>query len=176
MLRRLNMRRPALMLMLAVFASSFVVRAQDGTSTRPNDSSPSPQEFSMRALRAEPGKPSLYEVRFTPADTLAAQAELIFEFSSALDLRQLEVASSTTINGGFKITRERNVVRVRRTGLGAAVPPGRPVELKLGLIISPATLAGNLEVAFTQMRASGTAVAGKKSYPIQFVPKSRSEN
>jgi hypothetical protein len=126
----------------------------------------------MRALRAEPGKPSLYEVRFTTADTLEAQAELVFEFPAALDLSLLEVASSTTINGGFNITRTRNIVHVRRTGLGAVVPPGRPVELKLGLITSPPTLPGNLTVGFTQLRASGKAAAGKQSYPIQFVPKS----
>ncbi|MGH7492006.1 MAG: hypothetical protein ACREOO_06385 [bacterium] len=161
----------SLVLMLATFASSFAVKGQERQSTRQNQASPSSPEFSMRALRAEPGKPSLYEVRFMTADTLQAQADLVFEFPAALDLSLLEVASSTTIDGGFKITRERNVVHVHRTGLGAIIPPGRPVELKLGLITSPATLPGNLTVGFTQMGAPGKAAASKQSYPIQFVPK-----
>lgn len=170
-MRSQGLPRLPLMLMLAMFTSSFAVRGQDGPSTRQNNASTSLPEFSMRALRAEPGKPSLYEVRFTTADTLEAQAELVFEFPVALDLSLLEVASSTTINGGFKITHTRNTVHVRRTGLGAVVPPGRPVELKLGLITSPPTLPGNLTVGFTQLRASGKGAAGKQSYPIQFVPK-----
>ena len=161
-----------LMLMLATFAFSLAVKGQDRQSTRQSQASPSSTEFSMRALRAEPLKPSLYEVRFLTEDTLHTQAELVFEFPAALDLSLLEVASSTTIDGGFKITRERNVVHVRRTGLGAIVPPGRPVELKLGLITSPATLPGNLTVGFTQIGAPGKVAAGKQSYPIQFVPKS----
>ncbi len=167
-MRSLSLRRLPLMVPLALLASAFAVIAQERSSARPNDASPA---FSMQALRAEAGKPSLYEIRYTTADTLDTQAELVFEFPAALDLRLLEIASSTTINGGFKLTREGSLVRVRRTGLGAAIPPGRQVELMLGLITSPATLAGNLEVTFMQRSASGNAAAGKKSYPIQFVRK-----
>ena len=167
-MRSLSLSRLPLMLLLALLAGAFMANAQESSSTRPNNSS---SAFRIQALRAEAGKPSLYEVRFTTADTLAPQDELAFEFPAALDLRQLEVASSTTINGGFKLTREGSLVRARRTGLGAAIPPGRQVELKLGLITNPSTLTGNFEVAFTHRRASGQAVAAKKSYAIQFVSK-----
>ena len=171
MMRGLNLRRLALMSMLGILAALANAQAQDGAGIRPNNSSAPATEFRMQALRAEPGKPSLYDVRFTTVDTLDARAELVFEFPAALDVSLLEVASSTTINGGFTITREGNRVRVLRTGLGATLPPGRQVEVKLGLITSPATLAGNLEVGFSQIRASGQPAAAKKNYPIQFVPK-----
>ena len=46
-----------LMLMLATFAFSLAVKGQDRQSTRQSQASPSSTEFSMRALRAEPGKP-----------------------------------------------------------------------------------------------------------------------
>lgn len=164
----LNFGRLAGMVILLVTASSFTAQAQ-GPDTPQNN--PPSSEFSMRALQAGPGLPSLYDVRFTTADTLEREAELVFEFPAALDLSLLEVASSTTITGGFKITRERNVVRVRRTGLGDVVLPNRQVELKLGLIKSPELFSGNLAVSFTQVRASGKPAAAKKSYPIQFVPK-----
>jgi len=165
-MKRLRLHRLPLMLIPTLFAFSSAVRGQEGSRARQTVSSPpSP---TMRALRAEAGKPSLYEVRFVTTDTLEAKAELEFEFPAALDLRQLEVASSTSINGGFTLVRERNIVRVRRTGLGAVVPPGSSVELQLGLITNPTPLPASLEVSFTQLRASGQAATSKRSYPVQF--------
>lgn len=127
------------------------------------------RDFSLRALRAEPGKPSLYDLHFTTADTLDPLAEMVFEFPRELDLRQLVLASSTSINGGFKIFREGNVVRIRRTGLGETILPGKPVELKLGLIISPASLSANQEVAFEVRSAKGEVQLARRRLAIQFL-------
>lgn len=126
-------------------------------------------DFTIHALRAEPGKASLYDIHFTTRDTLDPLAEMTFEFPRDLDLRLLEVASSTSINGGFKIFREGNVVRVRRTGLGEIIPPGQKVELKLGLITSPQNLLGNHEIAFELRSAAGKMKLDRVRSPIQFV-------
>jgi hypothetical protein len=126
-------------------------------------------DFSLRALRAEPGKPSLYDLHFTTRDTLDPLTEMVFEFPRELDLSQLQIASSTSINGGFKIFREGNVVRVRRTGLGETIFPGEQVELKLGLITSPPSLAGNLEIAFELRSAKGEVQLARTRLPIQFL-------
>ncbi len=128
-----------------------------------------PADFTIRALRAEPGKPSLYDIHFTTRDTLDPLAEMTFDFPRALDLRLLEVASSTSINGGFKIFREGNVVRIRRTGLGETIPPGKKVELKLGLITSPQNLSGNFEIVFELRSATGKVKLGRTRLPIQFL-------
>lgn len=126
-------------------------------------------DFSLRALRAEPGKPSLYDLRFTTSDTLDPLAEMVFEFPRELDLRQLQIASSTSINGGFKIFREGNVVRIRRTGLGETILPNRQVELQLGLIISPQSLLSNQEVAFEVRSATGKVTLARKRLAVQFL-------
>lgn len=126
-------------------------------------------DFSLRALRAEPGKPSLYDLRFTTVDALDPLAEMVFEFPAELDLSLLQVASSTSINGGFKIFREGNVVRIRRTGLGETILPGQKVELKLGLITSPSSLAGNLEITFELRSAKGEVQLARRRLPIQFL-------
>ncbi len=126
-------------------------------------------DFSLRALRAEPGKPSLYDLRFTTSDTLDPLAEMVFEFPRELDLRQLQIASSTSINGGFKIFREGNVVRIRRTGLGEVILPGRQVEVKLGLIVSPLSLTAYHEVAFEVRSATGKVKLERRRLPIQFL-------
>jgi len=130
---------------------------------------PTAADFSIRALRAEPGKASLYDVRFTTRDTLDPLAEMVFEFPRDLDLSLLEVASSTSINGGFNIFRADNVVRIRRTGLGETILPGRQVELKLGLIISPQSLATNHEVAFELRSSTGKVKLERRRLPIQFL-------
>lgn len=126
-------------------------------------------EFSLRALRAEPGKPSLYDLQFTTRDTLDPLAEMVFEFPREMDLRQLQIASSTSINGGFKLSRAGNVVRVRRTGLGETILPGKLVELKLGLIISPPNLSANQEVAFEVRSAKGEVKLARRRLAIQFL-------
>ncbi|NUO80130.1 hypothetical protein HUU05_08640 [candidate division KSB1 bacterium] len=125
-------------------------------------------DFTIRALRAEPGKASLYDIHFTTRDTLDPLAEMTFEFSRDLDLSLLELASSTSINGGFKIFREGNLVRVRRTGLGETIPPGKKVELKLGLITSPQNLSANHEVAFELRSSTGKLKLDRIRLPIQF--------
>ena len=131
-----------------------------------------PTALKLRALRAEPGKVSLYELSFTTKDTLDSKAEMTFNFPPAFDLSALEIASSTNINGGFKILKEGNRVTVRRTGLGDPVPPGREVSLQLGLIKNPPDIFGAHEVAFeiaSSLRPSRKIEDGKAAVRVQFI-------
>ncbi len=157
----------ALLMMCGVLAYSPKLMGQN--SQRSSSPAAGSADFTIRALRAEPGKASLYDVHFTTRDTLDPLAEMVFEFPRDLDLRLLELASSTTINGGFKIFREGNLVRIRRTGLGETVLPGKKVELKLGLITSPQNLLANHEVAFELRSATGKIKLDRMRLPIQFI-------
>lgn len=157
--------------LLTAFCASGILAyspALLGQSPQPSSSRAS-GDFAMRALRAEPGKASLYDLRFTARDTLDPLAEMIFVFPRDLDLSLLQVASSTSINGGFKILREGNVVRIRRTGLGETILPGTPVELKLGLITSPQNLAMPHDISFEVRSATGEIMLNQVRLPIQFI-------
>lgn len=114
--------------------------------------------LTVQALRAQPGKPSLYELRFVTTDTLARDAEIVVTFPRAFDLSQLEIAGSSQINGGFKLERKGQEVHLRRTGLGEKIPPGRSVSLQLGLVVNPPDFSASHQVT-VQLPAGRTAAA-----------------
>jgi hypothetical protein len=119
---------------------------------------PDRDSLTVQALRAQPGKPSLYELRFVTTDTLARDAEIVVTFPRAFDLSQLEIAGSSQINGGFKLERKGQDVHLRRTGLGERIPPGRKVSLQLGLVINPPDFSATHQVT-VQLPAGRTAAA-----------------
>lgn len=154
-------------LVMAVFlAGAFAPASSQNTqrNAAPTEATP----IKVRALAKEPGEVSLYEISFTTKDSLDRRAEIVLEFPAGLDLSLLRLASSTSINGGFKLTRDRNVVRVQRTGLGETVPPGKNVALQLGLIKNPAQPGSNVEVAIEIRSAAQTVQVAKKNYRIEF--------
>ena len=124
--------------------------------------------LTVKALRAAPGKPSLYEVSFVTADSLAANALIVISFPKTFNLSQLEIAGSSTINGGFTLTRRGQEVQVRRTGLGAKISPGKRVSLQLGLIGNPASFSAAHQVR-VQLPATRAAAATTKNMDVQFI-------
>jgi hypothetical protein len=119
---------------------------------------PGRDSLTVQALRAQPGKPSLYELRFVTTDTLARDAEIVVTFPRAFDLSQLEIAGSSQINGGFKLERKGQDVHLRRTGLGERIPPGRKVSLQLGLVVNPPDFSASHQVT-VQLPAGRAAAA-----------------
>jgi hypothetical protein len=130
---------------------------------------PGRDSLTVHALRAEPGKPSLYELRFVTTDTLARDAEIIVTFPQAFDLSQLEIAGSSQINGGFKLERKGQAVYLRRTGLGEKIPPGRRVSLRLGLIVNPANLLASHQVTVQLPAAAPFAKIVAQDKEVEFI-------
>src|SRR5574341_1386419 len=141
-----------MVMLLAAISSSLAQQASNRTAAK----MPGRDSLTVQALRAAPGKPSLYELTFVTTDTLTRDAEIVVTFPSAFDLSQLEIAGSNQINGGFKLERRGQEVRLRRTGLGEKIPPGRKVSLQLGLIVNPPDLSASHQVA-VQLPAGRTA-------------------
>lgn len=79
-------------------------------------------------------RPAIYTLRFALEDSIRRSAELTILFPAIFDLSALEIAGSTDVDGGLKLTKQGQRVTVSRTGRGRIVPPGTPVEVKLGLI------------------------------------------
>jgi hypothetical protein len=124
------------------------IGAQQNSSSRATAAAKNPDRDSLavKALRAEPGKPSLYEVSFVTSDSLATNAAIVVTFPREFDLSQLEIAGSSTINGGFTLERKGQEVRLRRTGLGAKIPPGKKVSIQFGLIGNPLNFSASHQV------------------------------
>lgn len=125
--------------------------------------------LTVQALRAQPGKPSLYELRFVTTDTLARDAEIVVTFPRAFDLSQLEIAGSSQINGGFKLERKGQEVHLRRTGLGERIPPGRKVALQLGLVVNPPDFSASHQVTVQLPAATPLARTVAINKDVKFI-------
>jgi hypothetical protein len=164
----------ALAFMIGVFFLNPIWAQQKsaarGTATVAAQSS-GRDSLAVKALRAEPGKPSLYEVSFVTTDSLASNAIIVVTFPAEFDLSQLEIAGSSTINGGFTLERKGQEVRLRRTGLGAKIFPGKKVSIQLGLIVNPANLSASHRVRVQLPPPSGapSAATMTKNMEVQFI-------
>jgi len=166
----------AIPLRLCVFACVFVfsslysgpVFSQQKSSPRVAAQNPGRDSLAVKALRAEAGKPSLYEVSFVTTDSLARNAAIVVTFPREFDLSQLEIAGSSTINGGFMLERKGQEVRLHRTGLGKTIPPGKKVSIQLGLIINPANISASHQVR-VQLPTAPSAAATIKNKEVQFI-------
>jgi hypothetical protein len=125
--------------------------------------------LTVQALRAQPGKPSLYELRFVTTDTLARDAAIVVTFPPAFDLSQLEIAGSSQINGGFKLERKGREVHLRRTGLGQKIPPGRKVSLQLGLVVNPPDFSASHQVTVQLPAATPLAKTVAINKDVKFI-------
>ena len=130
---------------------------------------PGRDSLTVQSLRAQPGKPSLYELRFVTTDTLARDAEIIVTFPPAFDLSQLEIAGSSQINGGFKLERKGQKVHLRRTGLGQKIPPGRKVSLQLGLVVNPPDFSASHQVTVQLPAATPLAKTVAINKEVKFI-------
>lgn len=153
MKEKLRLKKLSLLLALALLPAS-TARAQASAW----------EQFQIRALFAEPGRPSVYEIAFTTQEALPAEAEFNFEFPAVFDLTQLQIAGSPDINGGFALQREGQKVWVKRSGLGQSVAAGTLVRIRLGAIVNPQKLASDAAVT-VQMRLTAQSAWSAAAKP-----------
>jgi hypothetical protein len=128
----------------------------------------SQEAMAIKALRAAPRQASLYEVSFSTGEVLAVDAEIRLTFPASYDLSALEIAGSTTINGGLTLTRDGQRVAIKRTGLGTAVPRGQKVSLQLGLIKNPSSFATAEPVRVEVLHSKKTTTAKAFASSVEF--------
>ncbi|MGH7595631.1 MAG: hypothetical protein ACREOI_04730 [bacterium] len=164
-----RLMRVAYCALLAAVLIGNPVWSQQKSSTQAAANTTGRDSLTVQALRAQPGKPSLYELRFITTDTLARDAEIVVTFSRAFDLSQLEIAGSSQINGGFKLERKSQEVHLRRTGLGERIPPGRKVSLQLGLVVNPPDFSASHQVTVQLPAATPLAKTVAINKDVKFI-------
>ncbi|MCR4440195.1 MAG: hypothetical protein QHJ34_13175 [bacterium] len=92
-------------------------------------------------LDARPGQNAVYELRFVAHDTLRSSALIELVLPGAFDVSGVQLASSRTLDGGFTVNVVADTVRLRRSGLGKAVPPGTTVDLLFAAVHNPKSWA-----------------------------------
>lgn len=98
----------------------------------------SPQDsVRINPINPSSGANSIYQISFVARDILHSRGAIAITFPEEFNLSELKMANSTTINGGFKVSVERNKVILQRTGLGRKVMPNESVEIKFAVIKNP---------------------------------------
>lgn len=113
----------ALIALIFALLFSSTASAQNLLSLYPKDSSKS-------AL-------TIYVLEFSLEQSVPSDASFSFTFSEGFDVSLVEVAGSSNINGGFKLSVKDNQVIIDRTGLGDALPAGEKANLKFALVKNP---------------------------------------
>lgn len=126
------------------------------------------EKMTIKALRAAPRLASLYEISFVTSEALALDAEIRITFPASYDLGELDIAGSTTINGGLTLTRDGQRAIVKRTGLGTVVPRGQKVSLQLGLIKNPPIFANAEPVRIEVLHSQKTTTAKAFASSVEF--------
>ncbi|MBC7185828.1 MAG: hypothetical protein H5U38_02220 [Calditrichaeota bacterium] len=107
-------------------------------------------------LDARPGQNAVYELRFVAQDTLTPSAIIELVLPRPLDVSGVQLASSRALDGGFAVNVVADTVRLQRSGLGRAVPPGTPVDLLFAAVRNPKSWA-SVEQATVRIFADAEA-------------------
>lgn len=80
---------------------------------------------------------SIYEVEFVASKPISPKATIVINFPEAFDLSNLQVAGSSTLNGGFNLKVENKELRLERSGLGREISPNEKVSVKFAIVKNP---------------------------------------
>ncbi len=108
-------------------------------------------------LNSEAGAGSLYTLNFTLPDTLQPNAVLEIEFPPGFDLSKVNLAGSTSINGGFKVSVQGQTIKVSRKGKGGVKYPGDKVDLKFSTVINSSNSDDQYPILVNLKKADGNS-------------------
>lgn len=99
------------------------------------------------AKHAEADANSIYQIRFSVAKPIPPRAIIRVTFPAEFDLSEVIIAGSTTINGGFDLKVDQQVVTLKRSGLGRPIPANEPVDVKFAIVKNPRRVANDYRIA-----------------------------
>ena len=68
------------------------------------------------------------------------------------------IAGSTTINGGFVINVDQQVVTMRRSGLGREIPANEKVDIKFAIVKNPKQASDNYDIKVEILGEDGKSI------------------
>ncbi|MCG8607198.1 hypothetical protein MJD09_19715 [bacterium] len=111
-----------------------------GTSALAQDS------LSVTPSSSEAGEFAIYTLTFVTTDTLRPDGQVTVTFPPNMDLSGVKMAGSSTINGGFNVTRLGQKVVLTRSGLGRSIMPGEKATIKFAVVKNPIEAGVSLPV------------------------------
>ena len=98
------------------------------------------------AKHPEISKSAIYQINFIVSKPIPPKAIIRVSFPAGFDLSDLMIAGSTTINGGFILTVDGQVVTMKRSGLGREIPANEKVDIKFAIVKNPDQPADNYSI------------------------------
>jgi hypothetical protein len=98
------------------------------------------------AKHPESGSRSTYQISFNISKKIPSKALIRVTFPGGFDLSNLMIAGSSTINGGFDLKVDGQVVTLKRSGLGREIPASEKVDVKFAIVKNPQQPADNYKV------------------------------
>ncbi|MDZ7264706.1 MAG: hypothetical protein ONB16_08990 [candidate division KSB1 bacterium] len=99
------------------------------------------------AKHAEADANSIYQIRFSATKPIPPKAMIRITFPPEFDLSEVMIAGSTTINGGFELKVDKQVVMLKRSGLGRPIPPNESVDVKFAIVKNPRRAADDYRIS-----------------------------
>lgn len=100
----------------------------------------------VMAKHPESGESSIYQISVVVSKPIPPDAIFRVTFPDEFDLSSLMIVGSTTMNGGFELTVNKQVVTIKRSGLGREVPANEKVDFKFAIVKNPARSADNYKL------------------------------
>lgn len=127
-------------LFLVTFLVSIISFANNSAEAMPLDT------VQVVAKHPESGRGSAYQVNFEISKPIPPKATIRVLFPDEFDLSDLMIAGSTTINGGFDLQVNSQVLTMKRSGLGREIPANEKVDVKFAIIKNPKEPADNYKL------------------------------
>lgn len=106
------------------------------------------------ARHPELGERSTYQINFQISKPIPAKAIIRVTFPDEFDLSDLIIVGSTTINGGFDLSVNKQVVTMKRSGLGREIPANEKVDVKFAIVKNPGQPSDNYKIVIEILDAA----------------------
>lgn len=100
----------------------------------------------VNARNGDVNASSIYEVYFSISTEIPASASIVVIFPDDFGLSNVNVAGSTTINGGFELTVNQKKVILKRSGHGDVIEPDQQVSVKFANVKNPPRSVDQYEI------------------------------
>lgn len=114
-----------------ICAATFALIAVNFSFAAPADS------VKVVAKSEEIGAATIYSVSFNVSKPIPSKAVIKVTFPAEFDISNLQVAGSTTINGGFEQRVSNRTLSLERSGLGREIKPNEKVDVKFAIVKNP---------------------------------------
>lgn len=118
------------------------------------------------ARHPESSAKSIYEIEFKIEKPISPTAMIKIAFPREFDLSELMIASSATMNGGFNLEVQDQILTLKRSGLGREIKSNEKVDVKFAIVKNPLKPADNYRMIVEIFEGETSILKNEKVHRI----------